>query len=239
MNKITTDNILSIEEKFWKMSRLRLSLGDYQEETKAVASTLLTKSTQTVLLYLLAELLRSAREKIHLQQRVLARKLAKHYNTIYLALQALQENNYLQVNGETTQTLVQINLDKLVLPSLLTLLNTSFSQYLHTFDLFQIFAEKQEKDQKSVIDDEQITMHAVVILEQKEVLAEILAQELLTALKEAYKNAQQVLDFDDYFIIITQVFETVPEHLGRTFVQKKSFNLPKEIHYKNAKLGKL
>ncbi|HUT82155.1 MAG TPA: hypothetical protein VMZ29_13215 [Candidatus Bathyarchaeia archaeon] len=221
------------------MSRLRLSLGDYQEETKAVASTLLTKSTQTVLLYLLTELLSSAREKNHPQQRVLARKLAKHYNTIYLSFQELQENNYLQVNGETTQTLVQINLDKLVLPSLLMLLNTSLSHKMLTFDLFQIFDEKKQKNQKSIFDDEQINEQAVVILEKKKELAKILAQELLTVLKEAYKTTQQVLDFDDYSVIISQVFETIPEHLGTTLVQKRSFNLPKDINYKNTKLGKL
>lgn len=201
---------------------------------------LLTKSAQTTFICLLAKIMILGKDNFDLHQRALAKKLGKHYNTIYYALQELQQMNYLSVSGENSGTTISMNLEKLHLPFFLSFLNEHFSRKILNTIRNHLLAMKNDTKlarTKSILDYD--VTHIKEILEQKSFLAKKLSCDLLTKVQEAYQLAQQPLDFEDYYSIISQVLESASDHLEVVYVKKTNYVQPRAIQHTQGKLGRL
>lgn len=203
-------------------------------------AVLLTKSAQTTFICLLAKIMILGKDNFGLHQRALAKKLGKHYNTIYYALQELQQMNYLSVSGENSGTTISMNLEKLHLPFFLSFLNEHFSRKILNTIRNHLLAMKNDTKlarAKSILDYD--VTHIKEILEQKSFLAKQLSQNLLTNMQEAYRFTQQPLDFEDYYSIISQVLDSASDLLEVAYVKKASYKHSQAIRHTQGKLGRL
>ncbi|MHA1874963.1 MAG: hypothetical protein ACTSUC_00795 [Promethearchaeota archaeon] len=199
----------------------------------------LSKGAQTILLYLFSLMLMTGKKILTIKQRALALKLGKHYNTIYLTLHSLQENNFLTLKNERSFTTILFNLDKIELPFYLALLSNSFAKILHSKEcLYILDSEDGNKLEKYLLESKQFEEQAFLLIENKGWLAKQLSQEIVETLKEAQRTTFQVLDSEDYFVIISQVFANIPEFFEDTSFDIRIFSNAERIHTTYSKLGR-
>ncbi len=199
----------------------------------------LSKATQTILLYLLSLVLKDGKNILTIKQKTLASKLGKHYNTIYLTLHSLQQDNFLLLKKERSSTTILLNLDKIELPLYLALLSNSFAKMLHSKECLQVLDRNgNNKLEKYLSESKQFEEQALLLIKNKDWLAKQLSQEIVEALKEAQRTTFQVLDSEDYFVIISQIFANIPEFFEDTSFDIRIFSNAERIHTTYSKLGR-
>jgi len=172
----------------------------------------MAKVEQTLLLYLLYKTILKGKSYKLDKQRLLAKKLVKHYNSIYCLLKKLREEGFLKTTRN--QVNVSLNLDRFEVRSLITTLSRRTTQKLYlenrsrkltTFDQPE---ETKQFAQEYRFWEEQTS----VLLKHKKEISELLAKEIISKLKEAERKKNVSLDLEDYYYLILLKLQEIGEY---------------------------
>ncbi len=172
----------------------------------------MAKVKQTLLLYLLYKSILNGKSYKLDKQRILAKKLIKHYNSIYCLLKKLREEGFLKTTRN--QVNVSLNLDRFEVRSLITTLSRRTTQKLHlenrsrkltTFDQPE---ETKQSAQEYRFWEEQTS----VLLKHKNEISELLTKAIISKLKEAERKKNVSLDLEDYCYLILLKLQEIGEY---------------------------
>lgn len=172
----------------------------------------MAKVEQILYLYLLYKSILNGKSYKQDKQRILAKKLAKHYNSIYCLLKKLREEGFLKTTRN--QVNVSLNLDKFEVRSLITTLSRRTTQKLYlenrsrkltTFDQPE---ETKQSAQEYRFWEEQTS----VLLEHKKEISELIAKEIISKLREAERKKEVSLDLEDYCYLILSKLQEIGEY---------------------------
>lgn len=138
------------------------------------------------------------------KQRILAKELAKHYNSIYLSLKKLRKKGFLKTIRTREQINVSLNLDSFEVRSLIATLSRRTAQklYLENRSRKLTAFDQPEETQQSAQEYRFWEEQTLVLIKHKKEISEMLAKEIISKLKEAERKKKVSLDLEDYCYLI-------------------------------------
>ncbi len=174
----------------------------------------MAKAKQTLLLYLLYKTILKGRSYKLNKQRILAKELAKHYNSICYSLKKLRKKDFLETKRIREQMNVSLNIDRFEIISLITTLSRRTAQKLYLENRFRkLTAFDQPKETKQSPQEYRFwEEQALVLLKHKKEISELLAKEIISKLKEAERKKKVPLDLEDYCYLILLKLQGIGEY---------------------------
>ena len=198
----------------------------------------MAKVEQTLLLYLLYKTILKGKSYKLDKQRILAKKLTKHYNSIYRLLKKFREG-FLKTKRTREQTRVSLNLDRFEVKSLITILSKKTAQKLYLENRTRKLTafDQPEKTKQSAQEYRFWEEQALFLLKCKKELSEQLAIEIITKLKEAERKKNVPLDLEDYCFLILLKMQEIGEY--KPEITLTLLKTPDQLQYTNTskKLG--
>ena len=201
----------------------------------------IAKVEQTLLLYLLYNAILKGKSYILDKQKMLAKELTKHYNSIYRLLKKLRKEGFLKTKRTREQTRVILNLDRFEVKSLITILSKKTAQKLYLENRTRKLTafDQPEKIKQSAQEYRFWEEQALFLLKCKKELSEILAKEIISKLKEAERKKNIPLDFVDYYYMIILKIQEIGEYNPE--ITLSLIELPEQLQHTNTskKLGNI
>jgi hypothetical protein len=199
----------------------------------------IAKVEQTLLLYLLYKTILKGKSYKLDKQKMLAKELAKHYNSIYRLLKKLRKEGFLKTKRTREQTRVSLNLDRFEVKSLITILSRKTAQKLYLENRTRRLKafDQPEKTKQSAQEYRFWEEQALFLLKCKKELSEQLAIEIITKLKEAERKKNVPLDLEDYCYLILLKLQEIGE--CQPEITLSLLEVPDQLRYTNTskKLG--
>ena len=175
-----------------------------------------TKINQSLLLLILWKALSSGNSTFNFNQRIIAKKLQKHYNSIYLAIKEGRKNNDLELINEMGTNALTVNLESATIIRYLLVLSEGLYKKVNTKQQ-QITLEDKETDYEELelsLDYDLFEKDINYLLANKQGFAYQLAEMIIDELSEAKHRTEVFLEEADLKNIIHQVLLNCTELLA-------------------------
>ena len=202
----------------------------------------LTKKKQLIRLFLIYQLLISKNEFQVVNQRMLAKKLKVHYNTINDYLKDLKTKGKISSKLVNNHLEIKLNLKNFRNVELLLLVSREFTHYLDQKRDRKVLLGKdnEKKDQvKSTYSDKLLEKQISYLKKHKKELSEKLAKDLVFTFIEADNRKQPTLDSNDYNMLVIELLENIANYLPEFLISKFPLILQERRHQLKGKLNKL
>ena len=174
-----------------------------------------TKINQSLLLLILWEVLSSGNSTCNFNQRIIANKLLKHYNSIYLAIKESRKNNDLELINEKGINVLRLNLESVLIIRYLLILSEEFYKKVNTKQQLITLEDKEANYEECELSLDYYLFEKDIsyLFANKQLFAYRLAERIIDQLGEAKHITEVFLEEADLKNIIHQVLVNCTELL--------------------------
>jgi len=202
-----------------------------------------TKTCQLVFLFLVCNLFTKIKESSSINQRIIAKQLKIHHNSINYILKLLEQDGKIRckyLNNKKVK--VKVNLYANSSVDLILLLSQELVHYFINKNIFGFTLDEDNECEKQEYDaytKRLLEKQIQYILSQKKQLSQRLAKDIVTNITEAQNSALVVLDTSDYNAIIIELLENIGLYLPEFLISKLPVKLKAKREQLRTKLNKM
>ncbi len=202
----------------------------------------LARIKQLILLFMTSRSLVRGNKFLLINQRVLAKNLKTHHNSINTLLQKLIANEKINSKLTSNHLEIKLNLSNFRNVGLLLLVSREFTEYLSNSIIQRISSENEnalENRENLSYENKLLERQINYLSKHKKKLSQKLAKDLVNNFTEADNRTQTVLDKSDYDVLIIDLFENISAYLPEFLISKLPTKLQENRYRLRAKLNKL
>ncbi len=210
--------------------------------TQQRAFNKVTKTHQLILLYLASCLVIQENELLFINQRITAKKIKIHHNSIYSILKELQEDSKTCCKSINNQVRIKLDLSRNSNVELLLLVSQEFSKYLNQKRDQEVTLGKDneyENQQNNAYENKLLEKQINYLRKHKKELSQKLAKDLVGTFTDAENRTLTVLDNSDYNVLIIELLENISTYLPEFLISKLPSRLQEKRNQLRTKLNKI